>query len=429
MKQQQQPDKGEREMADKAESTGIKHAAQNDLTASRRRFMGFAGAAAVSGIALLASNTAQAAPGDGVPGATEVPRPPKLGPRAMLDNRFPVTFAGVPKATEVMIGYFTALGQRDLRGMAEYLHFPFGSFEGIDPVEVKTPEAFFRTPPPSMSMNTHPKRFTASDSYMKEGSYDVFRGIEVIASEPVNVVFAMSYDRYDDRGKRLLRCEGVYSVTNNDGRWAIQLMSTIFTPNDLIGIAYPDAIAASVRSRIDHDLAYQVQDIRYDHPPQEGARAGIGSGSGGAPFWMGPEGKIMESYGIKGVKSRLRMSPPDAPRLGQVQQGVNAGGSGSIRLGNRGVEAYMQQYRDLFPAAGLPEWGWVSGIGQDSRVIHATSNKVHIFGGALRYSTAGEFLNANFDLRIMTYKNGFWGSAGSLIYMTPHDRSNDVLPA
>lgn len=395
----------------------------------RRQFLGFTGATMIGGAAMLAGAPAKAAPGDGVAGALEVPRPAKLGPRAMLDNRFPVTFAGVPKATEAMIGYFTALNQRDLRGMAEYLHFPFGSFEGTDPVRVETAEAFLRDPPPSMDMNLKPKRFTPSDSYMKEGSYDLFRGLEVIASEPINVVFAMSYDRYDKAGKLLLRCDGVYSVTNNDGRWALQLMSTIFTPADLIGIEYPDAVMESFRSRIDHDLAYQVQDIRHDHPPQEGARGSVGSPGGGAPFWMGPEGKIMDNYQIKGVKSRLRISAPDAPRVGQVQSGVEAGGSGSIRLGNRGVEAYMQQYRDLFPAAGLPEWGWVSGIGRDSRVIHATSNKVHIFGGALRYSTAGEFLNANFDLRIMTYKDGFWGSAGSLIYMTPHDRSNDLNPA
>jgi len=413
----------------------IKNAAHETATlngerveTNRRSFLRLTGTTAIGGAVMLASARAAAAPGDGVPGATEIPRPAKLGPKAMLDNRFPISFAGVPKATEALIGYFTALGSRDLRGMADYLHFPFGSFEGMDPVEVRAPDAFLRDPPPSMDMNLKPKRFTPSDSYMQEGSYDLFRGLEVIASDPVNVVFAMSYDRYDKQGKRLLRCDGVYSVTNNDGRWALQLMSTIFTPNDLIGIDYPDAVAAAIRSRIDHDLAYQVQDIRYDHPPQEGARASVG-GSGGAPFWMGPEGKIMDNFRIKGVKSRLRITSPDAPRIGQVRQGVTEGGSGSVRLGDRGVEAYMEQYRSLFPTAGLPEWGWVSGIGQDSRVIHASANKVHIFGGALRYSTSGEFLNSNFDVRIMTYKNGFWGSAGSLIYMTPHDRSNDLLPA
>lgn len=413
-----------------ATNTAAAPAVANDETeqASRRKFLGMTGATVLAVPALLTAHRASAAPGEGVAGPTEIARPARLGPRAMLDSRFPASFAGVPKATEVMIGYFTALSARDVPGMAKYLHFPFASFEGLDPVRVDTAASFLKDPPASMDMNLNPRRFTDQDGYMQEGAYDLFRGLEVVASDPVNVVFAMNYDRCNRNGKPLLRCEGIYAVTNNDGRWAIQLMSTIFTPADLIGIDYPDAVTAAFRSRIDHDLAYQVQDLRYDHPPQEGARASVRNSGPGAPFWVGPEGRIMENYRIKGVTSRLSYLTPDAPRTGQVQQGVADGGSGSVKPGNRGVEAYMGEYRKLFPTAGLPDWGWVSGISKHSRVIHQSAAKVHIFGGAERYSTAGEFLNSNFDVRVMTYKDGFWGTAGSFIYMSPHDRSNDLAP-
>jgi hypothetical protein len=157
----------------------------------------------------------------------------------MLDNRYPATFAeSVPKGVEVLMGYFTAFNQRDLKGMAEYLHFPFASFEGTDPVLVNTPDEFMAKTPASMNMNPNPERFTDHDGYMKAGSYDVFRGLEVLAMDPVVVAIAMSYDRYGSDGKKMLRCEGVYSVTNNDGR-CIELMSTIFTPADMIGLEFP----------------------------------------------------------------------------------------------------------------------------------------------------------------------------------------------
>jgi len=394
---------------------------------NRRSFMRWGGAAAIATGGMLTARPALAAPGDGVAGATSIPRPAGLGPRAMIDARFPIAFAGIPRATEAMIGFFTGLNQRDAAQMAEYLHFPFASFEGIEPVAVESAVQFLADPPASMDLNTHPVRFTDRDGYIEDGSYDLLQSLEVIAFDPVNVVFAMTYDRCNRQGNRMLRCDGIYSVTNNDGRWAIQLMSTIFTPDDMIGLEYPDAIQAAVRSRIDHDLAYQIQDIRYDHPPQEGARASVRN-TGGAPFWMAPEGKIMDNFRIQGVTSRLRVTGADDPRVGQVQSGVQAGGSGSVLTGDEGVEAYMQRYRELFPEAGLPEWGFVSGYDHNSRVIHASQAKVHIFGGASRYSTSGEFLNSNFDVRVVTYRNGFWGSAGSFIYMTPHDRSNDLLP-
>lgn len=398
---------------------------------SRRDFMSVAGAtviAGAAGVAALTAAPAQAAPGAGVAGITEVVRPKNLGPKGMLDNRYPATFAeSVPRAVEVLMGYFAALTARDLGGMAEYLHFPFGSFEGTDPIAVTTPEELLSKAPPSMNMSLKPERRTDHDGYMKPGSYDIFRGLEVLTCDPVVVGIAMSYDRYDERGSLLLRSDGVYSMTNNDGRWAIQLMSTIFTPADMIGVEFPDAVLAAHRLRIDHDLSYQVDDPRHDPLTQEGPRAGIGN-TGGAPFWMGPEGRIMDNFKIKGVKSRLRITPASAARVGQVAHDIAAGGSGSVKLGNQGPDAYFAQYRKLFETNGIGKWGFVYGKHKDSRVLHHTANKVHILTGAVRYTTAGEFASSNYDIGVTTYKAGRWGSAGSLCYTTPHDRSNDLLP-
>jgi hypothetical protein len=64
----------------------------------------------------------------------------------------------------------------------------------------------------------------------------------------------MTFDRYDENGKLVHRCEGVYLVSNNDGKWAIQVFSTIFTPAQDIGVQWPDALAIAFRPRMNHVL-------------------------------------------------------------------------------------------------------------------------------------------------------------------------------
>ena len=77
----------------------------------------------------------------------------------------------------------------------------------------------------------------------------LFGGIEVFNSDPVQVNLALTYDRYGASGNKLLRCQGVYCVTNNDGRWGIQLMSTIFTPGPQVGMQFPDSAMIAHRLR------------------------------------------------------------------------------------------------------------------------------------------------------------------------------------
>src|SRR5262245_17879117 len=75
--------------------------------------------------------------------AQDIEAPAGLGPHAMLDNRFPVSYEqSVPEGVRVVTQFFTALSKRDLRGMAQSLHFPFGTFEGTEPVVIETVDQF-----------------------------------------------------------------------------------------------------------------------------------------------------------------------------------------------------------------------------------------------------------------------------------------------
>lgn len=345
----------------------------------------------------------------------EVKRPAGLGPRAMMDNRFPETYSeSVPKACQVIVGYFTALSRRDLKGMVDYLHFPFATFEGVDAVLVKTPEELLSKAPPSMNMSMNPERFTDHDSYLKPGCYDVFTGFEVLCMDPVIVGISMSYDRYGSDGKLLTRCDGVYSITNNDGKWAIQLMSTIFTPAPQIGIVYPDAVNAANRLRMDGDLAFQLADVSVAPKPQAGSSAMVVNYSG-QPWSLAPNGHAMDQFKIAGVKSRMYFSDGSTPAYPIANPVTD-------------FAAYYADYRQFFVKNGVGGFGFVRGILPNSRILHQTADKVHQFTGAIRFNQAGEEASYNTDIGIITYKHGRWGTSGMASYTTPHDRSNDVMP-
>lgn len=392
--------------------------AQSSRETDRRTFIAVAGAsmmAAGAGALISSPANAQAQAGQGVAGAMEVPRPAGLGPRAMMDNRFPATYSeSVPKACQVLVGYFTTLSQRDLKGMAEYLHFPFATFEGVEAVVVNSQEELFSKAPPSMNMSMNPERFTDHDSYLKPGCYDVFTGFEVLCMDPVTVGISMSYDRYGSDGKLLCRCDGVYSITNNDGRWAIQMVSTIFTPAMMIGVVYPDAINAANRLRMDGDLAFQLGDRSVAPAPQAGTSAMFVNYSG-QPWSLAPNGHAMDQFKIAGVKSRMYFSDGTTPAYpANLTPAVDP-------------VTYYKDYRKLFVDNGVGGFGWVYGILPISRILHQTVNKVHQFTGAVRFNQVGEEASYNTDIGVITYKKGRWGTSGMVCYTTPHDRSNDVL--
>ena len=63
-------------------------------------------------------------------------------------------------------------------------------------------------------------------SQILPGSYDLLNGLELQTFSPVGAGLSMSFIRYTQDGRKLATCEGIYAVTNNEGKWAIELVST-----------------------------------------------------------------------------------------------------------------------------------------------------------------------------------------------------------
>ena len=384
-----------------------------EVQTDRRSFMKSAAAAGLLGAAGAVSalgQPAQTAQQTETAEPTLTP-PTGMSPRGIPDLRFPVCYKeSVPAAVGVMTQYFAALGQRDLKGVAEMLHYPFGTFERTEAAVVRSPDELMAHAPASMNMTEHPERFTDHDGYLKPGCYDVLDGIEIFNSNPVAVNLSLNYNRYSAEGHKLLRCEGIYCVTNNDGKWAIQAMSTIFTPAHMIHVAYNDSIAAAKRLRQDHCQAYMNNDQQAVWGPIRQLGLNLGVGAGGASWEVAAQGryKALEGLRVKGVKTRLTTQSYTQEMLDNTRVDFEA-------------------YRALWPKLGLGNWGWDLADGPPGgRIIHASVEKVHAFQGASRYTTCGEYINDSVEMDVITYKKGRWGLAGLFGYMTTHDRTNDI---
>lgn len=386
-------------------------APQSEVQAGRRDFMKGAAAAGILGAAGVVTALGQPAEAAQQADPANLPPPAGMSPRGIPDLRFPICYKdSIPAAVRVMTDYFAALGQRDLNGMAEMLHFPFGTFERTDAMVVQTPGELMAHAPASMNMSDHPERFTDHDGYLQPGAYDVLDGIEIFNSNPVAVNLSMNYNRFSAEGHKLLRCQGIYCVTNNDGKWAIQAMSTIFTPAQMIHVEYGDSAAAARRLRQDHCLAYMNRNEEAVWGPirQLGVNLSV---SGGGPTWeLAPQGdyKALKAIRINGVKTRLSA-------VNYTQEMLDK------------FHVDFAQYRALFARLGMGNWGWdFADAAPGGRILHADLEKVHALQGASRYSTSGEYINDSVELDVVTYKNGRWGLAGLFGYMTTHDRANDV---
>jgi hypothetical protein len=397
-----------------------------ETNTERRTFMRVATAAGIFGVGAAGAGAAGGGPGaGGQASSAEDPQAP-AGLKGTPDLRYPLCYeTPVIEGVRVLTQYFAALSRRDAKGMADNMHFPFGSFEGTNPVAVKTPEELFSKAPASMNLNPHPERFTDHDSYLKPGCYDIFNGMEVFNSDPVSVNMGLTYDRYGPDGKKLLRCEGVYCATNNDGRWALQLASTIFTPADLIGVRYPDAEQATKRLRIDHDLQFVTRDSSFNASTDQ-LGLSMGLGGGGTPvattlsntpgglkhsqtyLRMHRTGGVMSLFRVKGVKSRLNIHEMTEADVKRNAEPID-----------------YEEYRDTFKTLGVGPWGWVFGLVTGERIIHQTVDKVHLITGATRYTATGEVINADAQVAVATYRKGRWGLSGGLSYVMTHDRGND----
>jgi hypothetical protein len=93
------------------------------------------------------------------------------------------------------------------------------------------------------------------------------------------------------------------------------------------------------------------------------------------------------------------------------------------------VEKYKDDwgwYRAMFKRTGLGEVGMVFGILPYSRILHAGVDKAHVLTGITRYTAAGEAINSQAEIDIVTWKKGRWGVASTGARVTMQDRVNDL---
>jgi len=327
--------------------------------------------------------------------------PANISPLAQLDSRFPITYEiAVPTAFSLLTKYFRGLAERDLAAMAETLHFPFATYEGTDPVVIENAEALKANPPLSMNVTG------SGDSLIEKGAYDMLDSIALYTYNPVNVGLSLCYSRFGPDGKKLLQCQGIYAITDNDGKWGIELMSTIFTPADQVDVPYTDAAQAALRLQQNWMLGYTLRDqsvLNSTH--QLGPEASIAPPDPRSNAGNARKGTPMDGYRAAGVKSRLHVSnvTPDTVAKMNANFPEFAGWAGG----------------------GVGQWDYTLNL-PEAKPLHVSVNKVHAYGGYVRYTRDGIVTSESHVLQIVTYKNERWGTAGALGIMMYHDRTADV---
>jgi hypothetical protein len=397
-----------------------RHERSDAATVDRRQFVQTVGTAgvlgAIAGIGPFAAAADAAQPPRAQPraaGPEDFPQPAGLRPGAQLDSRFPVSFATpVSEGLRLVMEYFTALSQRDAQGIARTLHFPFAIYEDIEPIVVQSAADFVAKPPPTLNGSTN------GASRILRGSYDLLESINVHLYCPVGAAFSLSFTRYTPDGHKLLGCDGIYSVTNNDGRWAIQLASTIFHEVDFIGLTYPDAEAATTRAEQNYLAAfgYGNEAILNDPKTSRGSYEPplpVGTRTASVNFGYGPrertrdarDGHPMQGWRFKGVKSRLSVSTRSEEAL------------------NRNLDTNLPEFIDLAGET-VGKYAYTRDRPVRPVTVHATHDKAHVLNGYFRYTADGTLISETRSVSIRIYKGGHWGSAGSLGQVTHHDRSN-----
>jgi hypothetical protein len=368
---------------------------------SRREFMKGATAAGLLGAAGLAS--ALAAPGAS-PNAQENSGQPQAD---ATDSRSTRSFRdSVPQSTKMLSQYFQALSERNLDGMAQLVHFPFLTHEGPQAQLVENHEQLISSPP--LSMNVTGK----GNSKIVPGAFDILDSVQVHIFSPVGAGASLEYSRFDPRGHKIFSCHGLYGITNNDGKWGIEWMSTIFKPANQVGRdqSYNDPIISTAihENHRDHVMARKFNNLPelrqsvFDPYPH-------GSLSLGPTPVRDATGRVKREYQIEGVKTRLRYSKGDTQEemdkqtFGEAQFAKNSGAS----VG-----------------------GWALSIEiPETRVLYASAEKGHFYSGYYRYTEDGtviseyRYVGALVNWEGRWYGNDISRTIGQVLY---HDRSYDV---
>jgi hypothetical protein len=297
-----------------------------------------------------------------------------------------------------------------MAAVARTLHFPYATYEGTEPLIYKTAAEFIGNPPPSIHESTGP------DSQLRPGGYDIMDVLQVHTFNPVNVGLELSYTRYRADGYRTGINQGIYAITNNDGKWGIQLSSIIFTPTEYIGEHYNDAQEAMLRQGRTGMAAFGDHD--YDLLTNLGWGRGQGnrrtaqktasiSGAPGATsfFLSGWSGKPMEPYNSKGRKSRLSVAgAPDAAEINALsaQHGPIADYERTLEKTNIVTASGKPGWFFAMAGGGVGHYGYTMHLA-DSRVLHAGPEKAHSLGGYIRYTRDNVFISETRSLGITVY--------------------------
>lgn len=188
----------------------------------------------------------------------------------------------------------------------------------------------------------------------------------------------MSFSRHRKDGIRLGECGGVYAVTKNNGRWALELSSTIFRPTDQLHVVYNNAIENALRLGREwmEGWAHSNGDL-LDSTRQFGLHAGIGFPGPGNRFKAVKEGNLARMYRSNEVPSRLNVTETKA-----------------------GAKRRYDFERFRIDAG-------------------------HGIGGYTRYKADGSLLSETHGLSIITKVKNHWGMAGGFGAVIRHDATND----
>lgn len=318
----------------------------------------------------------------------------------------------VTEGLRLVIAFFTALNQRDVQAMADTLHFPFAIYEDIEPLVYQSRADFISNPPPTL--NASGRGFTR----IAEDSYDLLENVNIHLYCPVGGVYSLDYARYNAQGHKLFDCQGVYSVTNNDGRWAIQLISTLWHEAGYEDNEYPDA---EMTDRIAgqgylSQFGYGNEDVLNDRSTGRGSyeqELPVGTRTASVSFGYGPRGRSqdarnndpMRGWVVSGVTSRLN--------VGEV---TAADSTGTLNTN-------LAEFSELAGGA-VGDYSYTRLRPDRPLLIHSTHDKAHILGGYWRYTNDGTLISETRSVGIRIWKEGRWGDVGGLGQVTHHDRSN-----
>ncbi|HEX9896376.1 MAG TPA: hypothetical protein VGA85_01775 [Dehalococcoidales bacterium] len=313
----------------------------------------------------------------------------KLKAKAIFDHRYPLMYEeSISMGMTTLIRYFAALQKRDLKGMTAQMHFPYASIEGTDVVVVDSAEDLIKKPPKSMDVKSLPK-----------GAFDLFMGVESHTSDPVRAGLTMSYSCHGANGTKLMVCDGLYVVTNNSGRWGLQLASTIFTPTEWIGVQYPETRYMFAKHEHDWMEGWSYSDSQL----LDSTRGLLGKSVTLYPNITANVKAIDHLYRNEGIVSRIRVN-----NIEKVQPGSYDFSEFRGRVAPHGIGAYS-----------------FSLTRHDDRVIHQSSNKAHVTTGYTRFQADGTIISTTWGLSVRVRRGLHWGGIAGIGNTIHYDASNN----